>query len=130
MAYINQEKKKEIHEALKGIIPKGWKWSLSIHHHSTLNLLIQAAPVDLMSTLVPSKYEQDTYPLKSADINVYYVRDAFKVEEEVIADLFVSIRDAMMAGNHDNSDIQSDYFDVGWYISIKLGKWDKPFTVI
>jgi hypothetical protein len=33
-------------------------------------------------------------------------------------------------GNHNNSDIQSDYFDVGWYVSIKVGEWDKPYQVV
>jgi len=23
----------------------------------------------------------------------------------------------------------TDYFDVGWYISVNLGKWDKPYIV-
>jgi hypothetical protein len=36
----------------------------------------------------------------------------------------------MNDGNHDNSDIQSDYFDVGWYISINVGRWDKPYELV
>ena len=35
----------------------------------------------------------------------------------------------MMVGNHNNSDISTDYFDVGWYIDINIGKWDKPYEV-
>jgi hypothetical protein len=35
----------------------------------------------------------------------------------------------MNDGNYDNSDIQSDYFSVGWYIDVNVGKWDKPYTV-
>jgi len=23
----------------------------------------------------------------------------------------------------------TDYFDVGWYISVNLGRWDKPYIV-
>ena len=36
---------------------------------------------------------------------------------------------AMNEGNHDNSDIMTDYFDVGWYISVNIGRWDKPYIV-
>ena len=25
--------------------------------------------------------------------------------------------------------MMTDYFDVGWYISVNLGKWDKPYVV-
>jgi len=33
----------------------------------------------------------------------------------------------MNNGNHNNSDIQTDYFDVGWYITVNLGKYDTPY---
>ena len=32
-------------------------------------------------------------------------------------------------GNWDNSDVQSDYFDVGWYTDLKVGSWNKTFEV-
>jgi hypothetical protein len=34
-----------------------------------------------------------------------------------------------MEGNHDNSDIQSDYFDVGWYVEVNIGKWNKAYDL-
>jgi hypothetical protein len=40
------------------------------------------------------------------------------------------IRNAMNVGNWDKSDIMTDYFNVGWYISIKIGKWNKPYIYI
>ena len=30
---------------------------------------------------------------------------------------------------YDRSDIQTDYFDVAYYISIHIGKWDKPYIL-
>ena len=36
---------------------------------------------------------------------------------------------AMNAGNWDKSDIQVDYFNVGWYIDVNIGKWNKPYTL-
>jgi hypothetical protein len=35
----------------------------------------------------------------------------------------------MDIGNHDRSDIQTDYFDVGWYKSVNIGTWNKPYEV-
>lgn len=29
--------------------------------------------------------------------------------------------------NHDRSDVMTDYFDIGHYVSIRIGKWNKPF---
>jgi len=31
--------------------------------------------------------------------------------------------------NWDNSEIQTDYFDVNYYFDIAIGKWDKPFQI-
>lgn len=31
--------------------------------------------------------------------------------------------------NWDNSDIQTDYFDVNYYFNINIGKWNKPFQI-
>ena len=42
-----------------------------------------------------------------------------------------SIVRALNAGNHDRSDIMTDYFDVGWYVSVKIGhSCDKPFRYV
>jgi hypothetical protein len=30
--------------------------------------------------------------------------------------------------NHDNSQIEYDYHDVGHYVSIKIGRWKKPYV--
>ena len=30
--------------------------------------------------------------------------------------------------NHDNSDAQIDYFDVGYYTHWSVGRWNKPFV--
>ena len=34
MAYMDQEKKKEIAKLLKGCVPKDWKYSLSVSNYS------------------------------------------------------------------------------------------------
>jgi hypothetical protein len=31
--------------------------------------------------------------------------------------------------NWDKSDIQTDYFDVGFYLTLSQGKWDKNFEL-
>jgi hypothetical protein len=46
-----------------------------------------------------------------------------------VCEFVQDLRDAMDVGNHDRSDIQTDYFDVGWYIDINIGQWNKPFQL-
>ena len=137
MAYMSQEKKAKIAAELKTIIPKSWKWSLSVRHHSTLVLTIASAPVDLMGMLneywkarhsAPWCGRVSTEPFEPrtyADVYGDALREGFTGEA---AEIMKNVLVALYRGNHDRSDIQTDYFDVGWYVSTYIGKWDKPFV--
>jgi hypothetical protein len=35
----------------------------------------------------------------------------------------------MNQGNWNRSDVQTDYFDVGWYCDINVGSWNKPYVL-
>lgn len=129
MAYVNQERKAKIAAALKLVIPRDWRWSLKIRHHSTLVLTIRKAPVDLLKLLKSPVNGWDGRP-KHSDLNVYWLREQFLDPQGKMADLFMKIKEAMNEGNHDRSDLMTDYFDVGWYTDIRIGEWDKPFEVL
>ena len=58
-----------------------------------------------------------------AQVNHYHIDRLYSGE---LASFLNELRSAMMDGNYNNSDAQTDYFDVGWYIAINLGSWDKP----
>ena len=32
--------------------------------------------------------------------------------------------------NYDDSDSMTDYFDTNFYLSVYVGKWDKPFKIV
>ena len=132
MAYVSQERKAEIAPVVKAICKRyNVQGSLSVHHHSTLVLTIKAGAIDFIGSsyrvLLTKPYydRRDAKPETHIDVNPYHYREHFDGKalaflEEVIT--------AMNKGNHDNSDIQTDYFDVGWYISVKVGRWDKPYA--
>lgn len=122
MAYVNKEKKAKIREALKLVIPKSWKWSLAVRHHSSIVLNIRSAPVDLIKESSDlGKHVNDGY----FSPNEFYIEDAFSESKE----LFLKILDALNTDNFDKSDIQSDYFHVGHYVDINIGRFDKPFEI-
>jgi len=135
MAYISQEKKAKIAPKVKAICAKyGVKATLAIHHHSTLMLNIKSGTIDFIGNsnevcggdhyqvsrgfrANTSGYDRiNPYHFKS-----HYSGKALKFLTEVYA--------AMMEGNHDNSDIQTDYFDVGWYVEVNIGKWNKAYDL-
>lgn len=123
MAWMNQEKKAKIAAALKKVMPKDWKYSLAVRNNSTICLTIAAAPVDLIAAC-KNKCETVRTHLT---LNECYLERAFDGE---ILTALTAAKDALNLDNFDKSDIQTDYFHVGHYIEISLGRWDKPFKTI
>lgn len=127
MAYVDQEKKAKIAAALKQVIPAGWKHSLAVSNHSTIVLTISAAPVDLIRAFKPSPYF-DPETTTNTELNHYHYRS--HLADEAVADVFEKIIGALNTDNFDNSDIQTDYFHVGHYVRINIGRWNKPFQYL
>lgn len=125
MAYMNQEKKAAIAADLKTVIPSEWKYSLSVRHHSTIVLTIASAPFELIKAMKPSQWF-DPATATWIDVNPYHYREHFA--DECVADVFDRIFAALNKGNHDRSDSHTDYFDVGWYVEVCLGRYNKPFV--
>ena len=125
MAYMNQERKAKLAANLKKVVPAGWKYSLAVRNHSTIVMTITAAPFDLIGAFKGSEYF-DPKTATHTRVNPYHYRSHF--DDECVADVFEKIFDALNDGNHDRSDIPTDYFDVGWYVDVGIGRWDRPFT--
>jgi len=122
MAFMNQEKKKVIAAELKKVVPKGWKWSLSVHNHTSITMTIKSAPIDLIG-----QHKNLADGVKGhVSLNEGWLDRAYEGE---LLDTMQNIAKALNTGNHNRSDSQSDYFDVGFYTSLHLGRWDKPFVV-
>lgn len=123
MAYVSQALKKLLSTEIKAICKKhGVKATLAVRNHMTLVLNVKSGKIDFFS-----EYGLEGCNRKSGiQVNTYhyknqFVGDALKFLSEVIP--------AMNKGNHNNSDIQSDYFDVGWYIDVNVGQWNKPYVM-
>ena len=117
MAWMNQEKKKAIAAELKKVVPADWKWTLGVRHHSTIVMTVSHT-----AKLVP-----DFFNDKPGDfsLNPYYPERGIHKEYH---DTVKSILKALNLNNHDNSDAQTDYFDVGHYVELRFGLWNKPYT--
>lgn len=122
MAYIDSEKKAHLAPAVKAICKKyGIKATLSVRHHSTLVLTIAEGKIDFLKEAHESGRESG-----HAQINVYWFKDRYT--GKALAFL-TEVYQAMMDGNHDRSDLMTDYFDAGWYVNIQVGRWDKPYKL-
>lgn len=124
MAYMNQERKAKLAAELEKVVPAGWKYSLAVRHHSTIVMTISEAPVDLIRSMKPSEYFDPTSATE-VEVNRHRIDIAFSDTE--VAKTFRAIFTSLNTGNHDRSDTQTDYFDVGWYVEVSIGRWDRPF---
>ena len=136
MAYMNQQRKAQLAVTIKTICKTyKVKASLSVHHHSTLVLNIKSSPIDFIKNyneveakrnICKPDHMRDRAD-KALSINPYWYHEHFSGKAKEFLEKVIA---AMKVGNHDNSDIMTDYFDVGWYISINVGKWNKPYVVV
>lgn len=129
MAYMSQEKKAKIAPVVKAILKKyNVKGSLAVRNHMTLVLNLKQGSIDFVDnfnavtggTLHGNRVEY-------VQVNPYWYHDHFDGK----AKAFLSeVLAAMNEGNHDRSDAMVDYFDVGWYVDVNIGKWDKAYAVV
>lgn len=127
MAYVSQELKAKLAPAIKAICKKyGVKASLAVRNHSTLVLNVKSGKIDFISDFGNTPEARADAEKFGIQVNPYHYKSHFNGE----AYHFLSeVIPAMNAGNWDKSDIQTDYFNVGWYISVNIGKWNKPYAL-
>jgi len=133
MAYMNQEKKAKLAPQVKAVLKKyGMKGSLAVRNHSTLVLNIKEGKLDLIKNYnetMANKPKPDYWQPAENTLspNPYWYQEHFSGKSlKFMEEMF----DALNDGNHDRSEIQTDYFDVGWYVDVNVGQWNKPYQVI
>lgn len=136
MAYMSQENKAALAPAIKAICKKyGIKASLAVRNHSSLVLNVKEGPIDFIGNS-NAVCAADPYQVANGfkpnndgheGVNPYHFRKHY---DGVALAFLEEVIPAMMIGNHNNSDIQSDYFDVGWYIDVNIGQWRKPYKFV
>ena len=129
MAYMSQEKKAKIAPVVKAICKKyNIKASLAVRNHSTLVLNVKQGDIDFVGN-----FNQVTggslhgNPVESIQVNPYWFHDHFDGKAKAF---LTEVLAAMNVGNHDRSDIQTDYFDVGWYVDVNIGRWNQPYALV
>ena len=155
MAYINQEQKAELAPAIKRILKdNNLKGSLSINHHSTLILTIREGKLFKVvdgshkNIWVQSGVKFADHPNQFNNLDLKFnktkerpvvVRDDDdkgvwvenygndEADDPVDVKVLKELADALNEGNIDKSDSQTDYFHVGWWVQINIGRSEKPY---
>jgi len=134
MAYMSQEKKSKIAPTVKKILTKyGVKGSLAVSNHMTLVLNIKSGPIDFIQNYndtvgnQPGGFRLGSPATDYVDVNPYQYQYHFSGKAQKFLKEIVT---AMNDGNYDNSDPQTDYFSVGWYVDVNIGRWNSPYQLI
>jgi hypothetical protein len=134
MAYIDQTKKQSLAPGIKAVLKKyGMKGTLGIRHHSTLVVNVSQGPLDIISNMYEialtrpdSHYAREKAPKPTQlQVNEHWIEENYSGK----AREFLRELKAAMKGPdwRDNSDIQTDHFDISWYLDINIGQWNRPF---
>ena len=134
MAYMNQDRKAQIAPVVKAILKKyGVKGTLAVRDASTLVLTIKSSNFDFIGDYNetvgnrPGGFRLDGTAAECLNINRYWYSEQFS--DKKIKKFLDEVYSAMNAGNWDNSRSEIDYFDVGWYVNVNVGKWNKPYVL-
>lgn len=115
MAYFSQQMKKERAPAVKAVLAKyGMKGTMSVDNHSSFVVTVKSGSIPF------EQHEQ---------VNTYWIEHNYGVGTEATKFL-TELKEAMNIGNYDNSDLMSDYHDVGFYVDINIGTYNKPYVLV
>lgn len=136
MAYMNQERKAKIAQALKPVLAKyKVKGTLRVRNHMAITLTLKSGPIDFIANsnrvCSASHYQvsRGFQPNTSgySDVNPYWYQDHYDgVAKAFLDEAFAALKSA---DYYDNSDAQTDYFDTAYYYDLHIGRWDKPYIV-
>jgi hypothetical protein len=137
MSYVSKDLKAaraiDIRKVLKKYDIKG---TISVNNHSTLVVKLASGALDLIGDAdrYNKSYADRTgrpyYPVTGGyyEANPHYSGPEYSVNP-VVGQFFDELVVAMRGPTwYDNSDVQSDYFDVSHYIDIHVGTWDRPYV--
>lgn len=139
MAYISKDQATAKRAAIKAAFPAkdGWKISVVNDNFSTLRICITEGPIEFQKhpKLEGSDFWRDrtkTEAITHEGVNHLRLRadDHNPIYPEATFTFLKKIAEIAMEGNHDNSDAMTDYTDVGWYVDLDIGRWDKPYRQV
>jgi hypothetical protein len=122
MAYISANSTRMIRNALKERF-KNTKFSVRNSNHTAIHVTILSAPDGFVK-------DENGVPLPEAQINQYHYKNNGTHHVKVVEEMLSIINNAGEKPNYDRSESQFDHFDVGYYVSLHQGAWNKPFKIV
>ena len=138
MAYISQETKKELTPAIKAVLKKhGMKGTVSIRDCQGLNVNISSGVLDLLGYwnkyMNRNRRIQNLPIINDKDFSISHpIVDPYFEEyhdnkiENFISELLSAMKTSEWS---DKTNPYDDYVDISYYVSINVGRYDKPYLL-
>jgi len=135
MAYIDTKDVKAIREALKAEFGKDFKFSVTREHFSSVRISVMSGVENFYDGSMDST---DKYNGRVSEFNGYeqinhYHTHFYGKHEELFNKISEIAHTAPgLAGGKEyfcEDDTMTDYFSRAYYVSINVGKWDKPYEI-
>ena len=135
MAYINAEDVNHIRVALKKEFPQ-YKFSVTRDHHLGVNINFMKGPrfaeyeyFDRYSGEMKEDNLDGHHQINHLHLASFYGKENAEILGKVSEIAHTAPGLAGGKKYYNNNDIQSDYFDVAYYVSISVGKWNKDYEI-
>ena len=136
MAYMNQERKQKIAQALKPILAKyKVKGSLSVRNHSSIVLTLKSGAIDFIGNsnrVCGNDFYQVQRGFKPTtsgydQVNPYWFQDHYDGDAKAfLTEAFKALKSADW---YDESNAMIDYFNTAYYVDVNIGKWNTPYIL-
>lgn len=103
---------------LKETYPR-YKFSVTQNGYKSINIYLVQADFEAFT-------KESGYIHK--DINHYYIDNDTALTDRA-REVMRNIYDFTMSYNYDNSDAMTDYFDTNFYLTLGIGRYDKPYKM-
>jgi hypothetical protein len=132
MAYIDTKDVKTIREALKTEFGKNFKFSVTRDHYTGVRITVMSGVANFYDGSMDTKDLRDRVHTFDGYTQINHYHTHFYGEHAALFDKISKIAHTApgLAGGkayYCNDDVQTDYFDRAYYVSIHVGKWDKPY---
>lgn len=99
-----------------------------------MTISLMAAPFEVATGEYDSRKKETTPFDGYAQLNQHTLDRETPCNGTILTDkareVLKSVYDFANSYNYSDTDAMTDYFDVGFYLHIHIGKWDKPFEVV
>lgn len=136
MAYVTEQIINKARAAMKVLNKEyGIKATLSGKGTSSLKLTIASGSIDFIENFCAVAKDKNRmhdlqrvldyiYADKYIQVNHYYLEESFSGKA---LEYLQKVKQIMYVDHWDESDVQTDYFHCAYYVSINIGRWNKPY---